>query len=110
MTDRAQHQSPLASGQPGPTLPWEQLWAAMNAGRPRGAGGTLWPAGGLSSLLPVSGTALEARLFFPSARGRSRAAAALWAAAGGRRGEAAGPGPQHVGVGVGAGAVLLGRG
>lgn len=68
------------------------------------------PPGGLSSLLPARVTATEARLFFLSARGQPRAAAALWAAARGRRSEAAGPGPHHVGVGVGAGAVLLGRG
>ncbi|XP_048172333.1 craniofacial development protein 1 [Corvus hawaiiensis] len=62
-------------------------------GVPGGAGGALWPAGGLSSLLPVRGAASEARLFFLSAGGRPRAAAALWAAAaGGRCSEAAGPG------------------
>lgn len=79
-------------------------------GAPAGLEGRSGPLGGLSSLLPVRVKSTEARLFFLSARGQPRAAAALWAAASARCNEAAGPGPHHVGVGVGAGAVLLGRG
>lgn len=88
MTDRALRQSPpgsRAGPRPASALPWERLCAARNAGKP---GGTLWPAGGLSSLLPAparSAAVPPGRQGAPAGRG------------GGALGSEAGPGRSMAG-------------